>query len=283
MCNDGDPNDTWELYRPYRKTALLPEQLPVRFDWTNIMLGMEDNPAWYHRNVIWFDPCNTVVPKGRRAAFNAKQASRGAAPQWSSKAGRRDNGKLNGSKHGGKQANRDDKRVWWFVVLSRGVVRLKVMDDDWVQTGNGMAVFVDGLNDLLEDMLGADAPKPRICFTDRGPGLYNSLTGEIVNAYHNSLLANGFRPFAGVDGSWQPPDLADFFLYETAVVWVRRWLKKHPFKAVENIEKNYQLFLSRLRECEQHINNTYDVDGVCRDVVKRLLELKEKRGARMKW
>ena len=130
---------------------------------------------------------------------------------------------------------------------------------------------------------GLTLARPRVCFTDRGPGLYNSLNGEIVNAYHNSLLANGFRPFAGVDGSWQPPDLADFFLHETVVAWVRTWFRKHPFKAVEDVERNYQLFLSRIRECEEHINSNYDVDGLCHDVVKRLLELKVKEGARIKW
>ena len=127
MCHDGDPNDRWDLYTPYRKTALLPEQLPVRYEWSKVMLNLYDALSWHYRHCIWYDPCNTVVPKGPRAAFNAKQASRGAVKRWSSRAGRRDNGKLNGSKHGGKQAGRTDKRVWWFVVLARGVVRLKVM------------------------------------------------------------------------------------------------------------------------------------------------------------
>ena len=31
--------------------------------------------------------------------------------------------------------NSGDKRVWWFVVLCRGVGRLKVMGTDWTQTG----------------------------------------------------------------------------------------------------------------------------------------------------
>ena len=91
--------------------------------------------------------------------------------------------------------------MWWFVVLTRGVVWLKIMGSDWEQTGAGMAQFVGCLNGLLEDMLGADVAKPRVCFTDRGPGLYNSLNGAVVRAYHDALTANGFRPFAGVDGS----------------------------------------------------------------------------------
>ena len=76
-------------------------------------------------------------------------------------------------------------------------------------------------------MLGADAAKPRWCITDKGPGFYNSLNGEVVEAYHTSLVRNGFRPFAGVDGASQPADLADFFLHETVVAWIRKWFNKH--------------------------------------------------------
>ena len=79
----------------------------------------------------------------------------------------KDNRNLSASKHGGKQAGSSDKRVWWFVVLSRGVVRLKVMPD-WTQNGAGFAEFVNGLNPLLDDMFGVHAAKPRVCFADRG-------------------------------------------------------------------------------------------------------------------
>ena len=221
------------------------------------------------------------VPRGPRAAFNHKQA-RGRGKRWSSKGTKDTNEKLSSSKHGRKQMNSGDKRVWWFIVLARGVVRLKVMPPDWAQTGVGVAEFVDGLPRLLADMLGAASPKPRICFTDRGPGLYNSLTGEIVEAYHAALARNGFRAFAGADGSQQPADLAEFFLHETVVAWVRKWFSKHPFKAVEHVDENLRLFLQRLHECERHINDAYDVHGLCHDTVKRLHTLRDLGGARMK-
>ena len=87
---------------------------------------------------------------------------------------------------------------------------------------------------LSDGMLGAGAAKPRVCFTDRGPGLYNNLTGEIVEAYYHALTTNGFRPFAGASGSWQPADLADVFPHETVVAWVRKWFRKRfskPWRA----------------------------------------------------
>ena len=130
-------------------------------------------------------------------------------------------------------------------------------------------------------MLSADVAKPRLCITDKGPGFYNSLNGEIVEAYHTSFKRNGFRPFAGVDASSQPADLADFFLHETVVAWVRKWFQKHPFKAVDNVETNYNLFLDRLRKCERHINDNYAVGSFCRDTVMRLEKLRDAKGARM--
>ena len=97
-----------------------------------------------------------------------------------------------------------------------------------------------------------------------------------------ALVRNGFRAFAGADGSQQPADLADFFLHETVVAWVRKWFSKHPFKAVEHVDQNLRLFLERLHECERHINDAYDVHGLCHDTVKRLHTLRDLGGARMK-
>ncbi len=281
MCHDGDPSDKWDLYTASHKTALEPRLLPLRLAWAKRTLTWSDSPGWYYRHCVWFDPCHTIVPKGPRAVFNQTQA-RGRRKLWTSKGARLKNDKLSGSKHGGKQLNSGDKRVWWFVVMTRGVVRLKVMGADWTQTGVSTAEFVDGLEDLLEDMLGADAAKPRWCFTDRGPGLYNSLTGEIVEAHRAALTRHGSRAFAGADGTAQPADLADFFLHETVVSWVRKWFRKHPFKAVENVCTNYNLCFERLQKCEDHINQHYKVDRLCRGAVKRLEKLRDMKGARMK-
>ena len=138
-----------------------------------------------------------------------------------------------------------------------------------------------GLGDLLTDMLGSRGAKPRVCFTGRGPGLYSSLTGEIVQADHSALKTYKFRPFAGAGVSWQPSDLADFFLHEAVVAWVRKWFRKRPFKAVEDVDVNCQRFLERLQECEDHINRSHNVDGLCRKVVERLNDLCERKGGRL--
>ena len=92
-------------------------------------------------------------------------------------------------------------------------------------------------------MFGVTAAKPRWCFTDRGPGFYNSRTGEIVQAYHAALKRNGFRALAGADGTSQPADLADYFLHETVVAWVRKWFKKHPFYMCQLLDPKTTIFV----------------------------------------
>ena len=67
------------------------------------------------------------------------------------------------------------------------------------------------------------------------------------------------------------------------MAWVRKWFQKHPFKAVEDVTVNYNLFLERLQLCETHINDNYDVKGLCYDAVKRLETLRDRGGERMKW
>ena len=59
--------------------------------------------------------------------------------------------------------------------------------------------------------------------------------------------------------------------------------QEHPFKAVEDVQTNYNLFLDRLGACERYINANYEVEGLCKDAVMRLEELRDKKGARMRF
>jgi hypothetical protein len=186
------------------------------------------------------------------------------------------------SPYAGKQAQWGDQRVWWFVVLTRGKVKLVHMGTDWQQTGAGMARFVNKLPVVLNQMLGTDATKPRICFTDRGPGFYVAACGSIVKAYKDALDENGFRPFAGTCAKDQPPDVPDVLPHETVVGWVRKYFKKHPYRVTSNPMTNYQKFLDVLADAEKHINKEYDVDTLCRSFPKRLRELRAEGGKRLK-
>jgi hypothetical protein len=173
--------------------------------------------------------------------------------------------------------------VWWFVILTRGCVKFEVMPADWTQNGEGMAVLVGRLEGLLCKMLGKTCAKPRVVFSDRGPGFYDSGHGMIVHKYRDALKESGFRPFAGEDASHQPADCPDMFLHETVVAWVRRYFKSWPFTLTENAEKNYDSFLEAMKSCAHHINSNYDVEGLSKGFASRLQQLVDAKGQRLKY
>ena len=128
---------------------------------------------------------------------------------------------LRASSFAGRQQQFGDRKVWWFGVLARGRVGIHVMRDGWRQTGAGMAEFVKDLEGALRGMLG-DEPLPRIVFSDRGPGFYQSSTGHIVKEHAAALKQYGSTPLAGEDASKPPPDIADLLIHETGLMCRRR-------------------------------------------------------------
>ena len=119
-----------------------------------------------------------------------------------------------------------------FIVLSRGQVRFPIMGDDWQQTGEGLAKFAEVLPQLLRSIVGRGGTLPTYIGSDRGPGIYNTGNGMIVNKYKDALESISLKPFAEYDANWQPADLADVWPHETVAAWVRRYFRRHPFKKV---------------------------------------------------
>ena len=96
------------------------------------------------------------------------------------------------------------------------------------------------------------------------------------------LADHGFKPFAGEEAKWQPPDIPDVLLHETVASWVRAYFRKRPFRWVHKVEDNVKLFKKRLRKCEAHINKNYDVDGLCRAFPRRIEALIAAGGDRLR-
>ena len=130
-------------------------------------------------------------------------------------------------------------------------------------------------------MFGKDAALPRVVASDRGPGFYQSSTGHIVKTYSEALHTTGFRPFAGDDASGQPPDLPDLLLHETAVGWIRNYLRKHPFRRSGSLDHQETQLRKLFKDCAKHINSEYDVDGLCYRFPARLQEMVDKGGDRL--
>ena len=83
---------------------------------------------------------------------------------------------------------------------------------------------------------------PRVLFTDRGNGFFNSGTGKITPAYKQALRAQKLRAFFKDDASVQPGQLQEVMLHETAVSWTRlRLTQTLPKRSWgETTEANYR-------------------------------------------
>ena len=283
-CFDEGASLPWGHLVPHCKTALSPAMQELRFDWSKAQIKAGHPDHWFWQNVVWMDPCSTVLSETDRAAFDEKQASYGRnGKRWGSPDARASSRMLRASPYATKQCQWGDERVWWFVVLFRGFVRFVVMPDSFTQTGAGVAMFVDGLEKVLKKSLGNTTPLPRIVFTDRGPGLYQGSTGHIVKKYNDALKRNGFRPYAGCDASNQPSDIADCLPHETAVAWARNYLKKRPLDKKRGLEDMREQLVDVLADAENHVNSNYNVEKLCKGTSnERMRKLRKKEGDRLR-
>lgn len=285
MCYDEDPEDPWCHEVPLSKTALSPDMEALRLTWGKTLKDMDYTAGWFSQHVIWTDPCSTIVPRNARQAFDQEQSRKGKGKRWISKSSKVQSKNQRAPPYTGKQCQYGDKRMWWFIVLSRGVVRLVLMGDnnEWTQNGDGMATFVDRLPAVLDDMFGADTAKPRVIFSDRGPGFYQTSQGIITNRYKDALSRHGFRTWAGDDAKWQPPDVPDVLLHETVAAWVRKYFRAHPWKFGKCQETNVARFRRTLKACEEYINAAYKVRDLCYSFPRRIQELIDAEGKRLKY
>ena len=91
--------------------------------------------------------------------------------------------------------------------------------------------------------------------------------------------AGGWGRGYGDDASIQPGSLQEVLLHETVVAWVRNREKvtqpKYPWTETE------AQYGSRLRAICQYINQNYDVDGLCRALLRRVQKVVDARGGRI--
>ena len=283
-CYDQSPDVPWQQLCTKQKTALTPELIADRLAWGETMLALKHHSGWYHRHCIWMDPCSSIIPGRPKSQFDQQMASYGKGRRWLSADSRETPRNMRASPYAGKQVQRGDVKVWWFVVLAQGKVHVEVVGDKWKQNGPGQALMVSRLPQILASMLGDTAVKPDVVFTDRGPGFYHSSSGNICPEYLAALTAYGFRPWAGENSKWQPPDIPDVLLHDTVVSWIRKYLKQHPLKLVSDNELNKQRMTSLLTAAATHINTWYAVDALSMSFPRRLWELvNESEGDRLKY
>ena len=123
--------------------------------------------------------------------------------------------------------------------------------------------------------------KPETLWTDRGKGFYQPSNGCITGGFKQALREHKFKAIHGDDASAQPGRLQEVMLHETAVSWMRHRLARSvPAKPWEETREQYS---SRLEQVVAEINETLDVEGLCRALPKRIEDLVATRGDRLSY
>ena len=278
-CYDYDPDHPWRFQQPLQKIFLPPLVKEHRLAMASYILRYGKAANWWASEVVWFDPCATILPGSQKQYEQMKQVLKGKKRYIS------DNAKLYspnllGQPTALKQTSWGGKKINWFMILSRGVAHVEIMPATWTLNGAGLASFVDRLPDALRKMMGQEARLPRHIFTDRGTGMYNP-AGKIVNEYADAVKRNGFHLYWGRDATRQSPDMGDLVLHETAVSWFRSALLKTKPEVLPWQETQEQ-WARRARKAIAHINKEYDVIGLCREFPTRLSDVVKGRGERLR-
>jgi hypothetical protein len=278
-CFDKDPEEPWACRPRLSKTALSDVVKDKRLAWAKHMQGLGHASDWYFRNVVWTDLCNSILPRTESKADDQARARKGHRG-WMSRGSQQYSPNLRGSIASVKQNSWDTVRVWWAPVLSRGKLHVELLPEDFPgETPDGAAELVVKVRKAL-NMRFQQGPQPRVLFTDRGKGFFAANNGKITEPFAEALRKAKLRAFMGVCAAQQPGSLQEVMLHETAVAWIRArltlstptasWLETRDEHAV------------RLRQAVDYCNAHHDVDGLCRALPKRLEDLVNAKGDKLR-
>ena len=268
-CYDLDPENPWRFQRREKKTYLPQQVVEHRLDMCTKLLAMESlSAAWFFNNVVWIDPCSSIIPGSYKQWARMKQALKGEKG-WVSDDAKGKNRNRRGPKTALSQTTWEGSKMNWVIILSRGVIGVDILPLDWELDSEGMAVVVRRLSGRLREMLGNDARLPRTLMTDRGTGMY-APSGRVTGAYDCAVRECGFKLFWGPDAKQQSPEMPDLLLHETAVSWVRNKLRRAKPETMPWKETPAQW--SRRMMAAVGEANLGDVDGLCRQFPERLEE-----------
>ena len=274
-----NPDDKWDHRARLTREALDPVQITRRWDWAKYMTRLGHTSAWFFANLVWCDLCCSILPRTLQKATEQSRA-RKAGKFWGSKGSQQHSANLRGGKRAIKMKSSGTIRVWFVPILSRGKLHLELLPANFPgETEEGAKIMVAKVRAALNIRFPTSPPK--VLFTDRGNGFYESNSGQITDGYREALREHGLKAFMGADASEQPGTLQELLLHETAMAWVRERLKKTVPKVPW--QESNEAYGSRLKEVAAYINANYNVDNLCRELPDRVATLLKRKGDRLKW
>ena len=279
LCYDEESEHPWSHRARFSKVALTDTQIEKRLACAVALQDMGHTAKWYFEKVVYTDICNTVIPR-TEAKAEEQALSRKGGKGWGSEDTKLSSSMLRGGKEALKMKSTDTERIWWAPVLACGKLHVEVLPDNFSgENAAGAEVLVQKVRAALNIRFQSGAQQaPTVVWTDRGKGFYDG-TGKITAQYRSALNDNGLKAFWGDDASVQPGKLQEVHLHETAVSWLRYQL----MISIPNAEwqETREQYTARIKACCAKINQSYDVDGLCRAFPRRIQALIDSDGDRI--
>ena len=278
-CYDVDPENPWRYQARNKKVFLGSGVMTQRLDMCTFFQNYPNfSPQWFYQNVVWIDPCSSILAGSYKQWLKMRQLLKGEKA-WISDDAKTEDTSLCGPKAALQQRTWEGKKMNWVIILARGVVGVDILPEEWNLDGDGMAVVVGRLEGRLREMLGPDARLPRVVMSDRGTGMY-SPAGQVVAAYDKAVHESNFRLFWGPDAKKQAPDMPDMLLHETAVSWLRGVLRRTKPLCVPWLETPAQ-WSRRMLVALDEVNQKYDAEGLCMGFPDRVEDCIAASGGRL--
>ena len=280
-CYDEDPFLPWQHKPRFSKKALTTDMMERRLGFADHVLDMNHNAAWFFNRLVWTDLCNSIIPLSEKKANEMALACK-SKKGWMSPGCELSSENSKGHPEALKQKSWNTMRIWWFPMLARGKLHVDMFDENFPGEGPAGAVeLVAKVRAALNIRFQAAPSQPGILFTDRGRGFYFPNSGAITPEYEQALTDNNLEAFLGDDASVQPGSMQDVLLHETAVSWLRhRLAQSTPKECWKETRPEYG---RRLKRCCEEVNKDLDVDGLNRGLPKRLKQLHDKEGDRLRY
>ena len=279
QCYDDGADQPWKHRKKLTKSALPQNVIKKRLLWHSFMTGLNHSGDWYFKNMIWIDLCNDIIPTSEAKA-NEMALARKAGRGWMSEGSQTFSRNLKGRKEVLKQKSWNTYRIFWMPVLSRGKLHVEVFGEEFPgECPEGVQQAVEKLGSILSIRF-PNQSRPKMVMTDRGRGFFFPYTGKITGQYKAALQSVGLKAFMGDDASAQPGVMGDMMLHETTVSWIRELMgQATPARAWEETRDQLK---ARIQKVVRHINAHHDVEGLCKELPKRLQQLKDLRGDKLK-
>ena len=278
-CYDFDPDSPWKHQAPLQKVFIPDDVKRRRVAMAQHILCQERSGQWWFQQVLWFDPCASIIPGSAAQYLKMRQASL-SSKRYISDDAKLYSRNLRGPPTALKQRTWEGTKVNWFMVLTRGRAHVEVMPHDWELDGAGLAQFVERLPGLLRRMFGPLARLPRTVFTDRGTGMY-SPGGLIVGRFEAAIKESGMRTFWGPDAAMQSPDMSDLLLHETAVALFRKGMRSEK-PCVAPWQETQAQWTERAARVVDWMNTSCDLTALCHEFPQRLVAVRDAEGDRLK-